>query len=588
MTSTTLSGPRPAEGPRLRPDLLERQPADVRRAGDLPRRHQLRHRPVRRRQVRDERRQEHDRGRQPDARRSATTSSTSRARSTRTTPVKLTGTVDPSRPTADAASTLTGSQPFDWKAQGFLVGQPVHITGSRRSGRSSGSATTTRRDTVDNTRHAPCSSRAGTPATVAAAAVPTSRQPRRSRRDGSASGGGRSRAPSGDWVGGRLRRRPAGHDRGSDGRLGRAQAIANGDLDARCSATARRSSSAASATKTRDVRRPGRCARSSADDVAGGGDRADHDRRRRVRTATRSRARDGGSLGARTASWKASWCMIQGLDGLLAPAPDRDDGRDRRRRSGSSAAPSCRRSPSPSTRMVYWPGPHGGLTVVHGGGNTAAQDQLRDGRRPPSTRHAARRPRVDRRRLRASASASRSAARARRRARSSASSTRPARSHDPFPGCGLEQHDDSSTAAAIPVVDDTKLADPRRRAGLIETTAAMNVTVQATSPLGAADEHAHLRRREPELLRRRGRGGTVFEAGMQVYVSGLAGAVHDRRAVSANAIVLQGAALQPTYAIDPAPTPTTDVTPSRSPCSATTPTSTAARASAATRSSSAT
>ena len=36
-------GPRPGRGPRLRADLLERQPADLRRAGDLPRRHQLRH-----------------------------------------------------------------------------------------------------------------------------------------------------------------------------------------------------------------------------------------------------------------------------------------------------------------------------------------------------------------------------------------------------------------------------------------------------------------------------------------------------------------------------------------------------------------
>src|SRR6266545_7417821 len=26
---------------------------------------------------------------------------------------------------------------------------------------------------------------------------------------------------------------------------------------------------------------------------------------------------------------------------------------------------------TPETRLVYWPGPHGGLTVVHGGGNTA-------------------------------------------------------------------------------------------------------------------------------------------------------------------------------------------------------------------------
>ena len=61
-------GLRPGQGPRLRPDLLERQPADVRRAGDLPRRHRLRQRPVRRRQVRDQRREEHDRGRQPAAR----------------------------------------------------------------------------------------------------------------------------------------------------------------------------------------------------------------------------------------------------------------------------------------------------------------------------------------------------------------------------------------------------------------------------------------------------------------------------------------------------------------------------------------
>ena len=56
--------------------------------------------------------------------------------------IDIQGTLDPDdagqadrlgHPHADrqAASNVSRSQPFDWKAQGFLVGQPVQITASR-------------------------------------------------------------------------------------------------------------------------------------------------------------------------------------------------------------------------------------------------------------------------------------------------------------------------------------------------------------------------------------------------------------------------------------------------------------------------
>ena len=73
--------------------------------------------------------------------------------------------------------------PFDWKAQGFLVGQPVHISGfAGLSGPSSASPTTTR-PTRRTTRACTCAGPILTPAQIDAA--PSRRS---SRRDRSAAG----------------------------------------------------------------------------------------------------------------------------------------------------------------------------------------------------------------------------------------------------------------------------------------------------------------------------------------------------------------------------------------------------------------
>ena len=87
--------------------------------------------------------------------------------------------------------------------------------------------------------------------------------------------------------------------------------------------------------------------------------------------------------------------------------------------------------------MVFWPGPHGGLTVVHGGGNTALEIEFEmdsaagsltrlDGLSWIDAGFSIGAARADRRRGLPDAHGHR------------ASSTPPARSTTPFPGCGLD------------------------------------------------------------------------------------------------------------------------------------------------------
>ena len=191
MTSTTLRGLGMAKDLDFGADLRRRAGRDLRRAADLPRRHQLRLRVVRRRRVRDRRRQELDRGLnlflgsgndrldiqgtlQPDV------------------PVKLKGTITlverrqptrASRRRRPAPYQLTRPTPFDWKAQGFLIGQPVTIT--NQPGRTFtvvGFADSDPSDTTDNTvmylqlvsgaAPATGTSTPGTPPTVIAQDVP--------------------------------------------------------------------------------------------------------------------------------------------------------------------------------------------------------------------------------------------------------------------------------------------------------------------------------------------------------------------------------------------------------------------------------
>jgi hypothetical protein len=75
--------------------------------------------------------------------------------------VKLTGTVvltalpsgAPGFPTATVK--LTRPQPFDWKSQGFLVGQPFHISGTTQTWTVVGFGDDNLADTVDKHGHVP-------------------------------------------------------------------------------------------------------------------------------------------------------------------------------------------------------------------------------------------------------------------------------------------------------------------------------------------------------------------------------------------------------------------------------------------------
>ena len=94
------------------------------------------------------RRQEHDRGRQPAARR-------------RQRPLDIQGTLVPEQPVQIVGTVaiapraggirLSRAQPFDWKAQGFLAGQPVHISGLAGTWTVAGFGDDDPTDTVDNT-----------------------------------------------------------------------------------------------------------------------------------------------------------------------------------------------------------------------------------------------------------------------------------------------------------------------------------------------------------------------------------------------------------------------------------------------------
>ena len=92
---------------------------------------------------------------------------------------------------------MSRSQPFDWKAQGFLVGQPVHITGFRQVWKVIGFGDPFDGDTVDNSvMHLQLVT-----APVPRAAVPASRSTstRDVLDDGYAVGAALTRA-SGSWV----------------------------------------------------------------------------------------------------------------------------------------------------------------------------------------------------------------------------------------------------------------------------------------------------------------------------------------------------------------------------------------------------
>lgn len=224
-----------------------------------------------------------------------------------------------------------------------------------------------------------------------------------------------------------------------------------------------------------------------------------------------------------------------------------------------------------STRMVYWPGPHGGLTVVHGGGNTHLDVNFEmdsattgvDGAGNPTGTLT----RLDGKswidagfsigdRVQVGGAGDTTW-----QITGFANSTCPY--EDPFPGCGknsvleLNQFLDGSTVSngPIPTATNTKRAVHVAELGFIETTDDMNITVQENGPGGMPT--TTLTCQTAGCFAGTGTGGTRFEPGMVVYISGVAGGFTVVTA-DPNFLVLRGAALETTYSHVDANDPTAD------------------------------
>ena len=146
--------------------------------------------------------------------------------------VKLIGSIvlTPSPAPAGIRATLdvTRSQPFDWKSQGFLVGQPVHISGfGGQVWKVVGFSDDVRRRHDRQHGHAPRARHAMTHAALDAAAS----RPRpldRRRRDDERQRLRRHADPRGRQLDRRrLRGRPAGHDRRASPATWRVLAVTN-------------------------------------------------------------------------------------------------------------------------------------------------------------------------------------------------------------------------------------------------------------------------------------------------------------------------------------------------------------------------
>ena len=200
-----------------------------------------------------------------------------------------------------------------------------------------------------------------------------------------------------------------------------------------------------------------------------------------------------------------------------------------------------------TTRMVFWPGPHGGLTVLHGGGNTALRIEFEMDTAAGSVTRLDGRSWIDA----GFSIGQRVQVEGDGRPRTITgfdNSACPFRD-DPFPGCGLHSTMELSADVDGDVVNDATnqlravhVADAEG----VSATAPVNVTVQPTGPLGLPT--STLTCAVAGCFAVSAPNGTVFEAGMQVRVSGHAGP-WTVVSVSSDAMVLQGAALRPTYAI---------------------------------------
>ena len=197
---------------------------------------------------------------------------------------------------------------------------------------------------------------------------------------------------------------------------------------------------------------------------------------------------------------------------------------------------------SPVTRTVFWPGPHGGLTVVHGGGNTALDIEIT---MDATTDALTRRDGLswigagfnvgDRVQIGGAGSETRTVG-------GFANSDCPF--DTPFPNCGLDSTMQID-GADVPVVSAQPVAVHVIEPEKVEVTVALNVTVQPTGPLGLPTSTLTCAATCFSVV---DSGHAVFRAGMQVTVSGYAGPF-TIVSVTGSQMVLQGAALTPTYAI---------------------------------------
>ncbi len=462
---------------------------------------------------------------------------------------------------------LTRPQPFDWKAQGFLVGQPVEITGFPGVtwivvGFSDDDLT----DTTDNTRMHLVQT-AGAPVTqVTIDAAPYETTKQLDNLSTTLSGGSLIRHDGGNWltdgfvVGKRIE---------IEGVAGFWTVVGmfNDDLDTKFERLALAPVDGVSVLPTnltptnRDVRSVARIV--TAGDVPVvqivpitivGGDYGGY--------VTRTDGLNWADFGF----IEGQLVRIQGIEGSWRLRKIEGPNGSVLRLERGLALPTITTA---ETRMVYWPGPHGGLTVVHGGGNSQLlinfsldTDGSTDGMTATVTRQ------DGGTWIGSGFSVGQ---------RIAVGGTGPITwtiveiqngtcpYADPFPGCGLDSKlvlhrtldGDTAPGTAMPdqTDDPLELPIPVKRsvhvaeAGVVSTTALMNITVQPTGPFGLPTSTLTCAATNPNCFAGVGTGGTVFETGMIVHVSGHPG-VFTVVTADPNFLVLQGVALQPTYVID--------------------------------------
>jgi hypothetical protein len=280
--------------------------------------------------------------------------------------VKLIGTVNiaaitPVPATFNAIVKLTRPQPFDWKSQGFLVGQPLHITGFSETFTVAGFGDDFTGDTIDNTIMY-LTGPVVTQAQIDAAPfeVNLSKTVNNVTTSGSATGGTLTRA-AGSWITDGF---IVGQSVTINGLTGswRVQAITDGAASL-VLGNGPALSNAASSTKT--VNTVVRTVFADDVPVTATGN---------VTIVSNNPAdealSDGGLVTRSSGTWAddgfeiGQWVMIDGLTGTGWRLEDILDGGQTLKLTRGSPLPA-----STGTKTVFVPGPHGGLTVIHGGGN---------------------------------------------------------------------------------------------------------------------------------------------------------------------------------------------------------------------------